>query len=77
MAIDKLVDSTQLDTDLTTVANAIRAKSGINNSLEFPDEFVAAIENIPTGAEAEPLTIEPHVNFYDYDGTLLYSYTHI
>ena len=60
MAIDKLVDSTQLDTDLTTVANAIRAKGGTNNSLEFPDEFVAAIENIPTGGFPEK-----EVNFID------------
>ena len=28
MSVDKLVDSSQLDTDLTSVANAIRAKSG-------------------------------------------------
>ena len=28
MSVDKLVDSTQLDSDLTSVANAIRAKSG-------------------------------------------------
>ena len=28
MAVDKLVDSTQLDADLTSVANAIRTKGG-------------------------------------------------
>ena len=70
MAIDKLVDSTQLNTDLAAVANAIRAKGGTNNSLEFPNGFVAAIENISTGGVSEK-----DVNFIDYDGTILYSYT--
>lgn len=28
MAVDKRIDSGQLDSDLTSVANAIRAKSG-------------------------------------------------
>ena len=49
MAVDKLVDSTQLDADLTSVANAIRAKGGTSASLAFPAEFVSAIQAIPTG----------------------------
>ena len=47
MALDKLVDSAQLDVDLTAVANAIRAKTGGNGSLIFPSGFIGAIENIP------------------------------
>lgn len=49
MALDKLVDSTQLDTDLTSVANAIRTKGGTSASLAFPAGFVSAVEAIPTG----------------------------
>ena len=43
MALDKLVDSTQLDTDLTSVANAIRTKGGTSAQLAFPADFVTAI----------------------------------
>lgn len=49
MALDKLVDSTQLDANLTSVANAIRAKSGGSSQLAFPAGFVDAIDAIPTG----------------------------
>lgn len=49
MAIDKAVDSTQLNSDLTSVANAIRTKGGTSGSLAFPAGFVSAIQNIPTG----------------------------
>lgn len=49
MSVDKLVDSTQLDADLTSVANAIRAKSGGSGQLAFPAGFVSAVNAIPTG----------------------------
>lgn len=49
MALDKLVDSTQLDSDLTSVANAIRTKGGTSAPLSFPAEFVSAIGAISTG----------------------------
>lgn len=49
MAVDKLVDSTQLDSDLTSVANAIRTKGGTSAQLAFPAEFVSAIEAISGG----------------------------
>ena len=32
------------DTDLTSVADAIRDKGGTTEPLEYPDEFVSAIE---------------------------------
>lgn len=48
MAIE-YVDSTQLDSDLTSVANAIRAKSGGSSQLAFPAGFVSEIGNIPSG----------------------------
>lgn len=50
MAVDKLVDSTQLDSDLTSVADAIRAKGGTSAVLAFPAGFVDAIDAIETGA---------------------------
>lgn len=49
MAVDKLVDSTQLDADLTSVANAIRTKGGTSGSLAFPAGFVSAIAAISGG----------------------------
>ena len=49
MSVDKLVDSTQLDSDLTSVANAIRTKGGTSAQLAFPAGFVSAIAAIPTG----------------------------
>lgn len=49
MAIDKAVDSTQLDADLTTVADAIRAKGGTSAELSFPGGMAQAIADIPSG----------------------------
>lgn len=37
------------DTELTSIANAIRTKGGTGASLPFPDGFVSAVQNIPTG----------------------------
>ena len=58
------------DTELTSVANAIREKGGTSSPLEYPQGFIDAIQNIG------PAVLQPKdVNFYDFDGTLLYSYT--
>ena len=35
------------ESDLTQVANAIRAKGNTSAQLEYPDDFVTAIQNIP------------------------------
>ena len=51
MAVDKLVDSTQLDADLTSVANAIRTKGGTSAQMAFPTGFVSAVNAIPQGDE--------------------------
>lgn len=58
-----LVDAT----DLTSVANAIRAKSGKTAPLSFPTEFVNAVDSFSVELK--------DVQFIDYDGTILYSYT--
>lgn len=66
--MEYIVDSS----DLTSVANAIRAKGGTASQIQFPTGFVSAIQNIPSGGNEVP---EKDVNFIDYDGTILYSYT--
>ena len=57
---------------LTDVADAIRAKAGTSGTIQA-STFDTAIANIPTGGSGVPQ--EKDVNFYDYDGTLVYSYT--
>lgn len=59
MAVDKLVDSTQLDTDLTSVANAIRTKGGTSAQLAFPADFVSAIAAI-SGGGGLPVSVLNH-----------------
>ena len=68
MAVDKLVDSSQLNSDLTSVANAIRTKGGTSESLAFPSGFVSAIQNIPSGGGSVE---EAKAIFIDYDGTVV------
>lgn len=63
------------NTDLTKVANAIRAKGGTTEQLIYPDGFVTAISNIPTGGTPSEPPAEADINFYDYDGTLLYAWS--
>lgn len=53
MAYDKVIDSAKLDADLTTVADAIRAKSGASAALAFPEGFVASVSKIPIGSGTE------------------------
>ena len=73
MAVDKLVDSAQLNSDLEDIADAIRTKGGTSAQLAFPNEFVSAINAIPTGGGGG--VEEKQINFVDYDGTILHSYT--
>ena len=61
-------------TDLTKVASAIREKGGTSDPLVYPDGFVTAIQAIQTGGSSTPGT-PGDITFYDYDGTILYSYT--
>ena len=56
------------DTELTSIANAIRAKGGTSASLEYPDEFISAIQNIPSGGSSSS---EGDVIFIDYDGSIV------
>ena len=76
MALDKAIDSAQLDANLTAIANAIRTKGGTSETLAFPAGFVSAVQAIQAGGGGTiPAASSKDVNFYDYDGTLIYSYT--
>ena len=61
-------------TDLTKVASAIREKSGTSASLVYPDGFVTAIQAIQTGGGTTP-GAPGDITFYDYDGTIVTSWT--
>lgn len=50
MAEYKVIDTEQLDADLTSIAEAIRTKGNTSETLEFPEGFVSAISNISDDA---------------------------
>jgi hypothetical protein len=58
----------------TNIANAIRNKKGSDGIIKAVD-FPAEIESIEVGGGEVVEVEEKDVNFYDYDGTLLFSYT--
>ena len=58
---------------LTDVADAIRTKKGTTAKIN-PQDFSSEIASIPTGG-GSATTSKSNVNFYDYDGTLLHSYS--
>ena len=58
---------------LTDVADAIRTKKGTTAKIN-PQDFSSEIASIPTGG-GSATTSKSSVNFYDYDGTLLHSYS--
>ena len=43
-----MADYLTTDTELTSIANAIRAKSGATGELTYPADFITAIANIPS-----------------------------
>ena len=61
-------------TDLTKVASAIREKGGTSDLLVYPDGFVTAIQAIQTGGGTTP-GAPGDITFYDYDGTIVTSWT--
>lgn len=65
------------DTSLTAIADSIRKKTGKTDKLAFPAGFVSEIDSIQTGGGSAPTEEieEKDVNFFDYDGTLIASYT--
>ena len=61
-------------TDLPEVVSAIREKGGTSDPLVYPDGFVTAIQAIQTGGSSTPGT-PGDITFYDYDGTIVTSWT--
>jgi hypothetical protein len=57
MAYDKVVDSSALNANLTSVANAIRTASGATGNLAFPAGFVSALQNMKMVAEVHKVTL--------------------
>lgn len=57
MSVDKLVDSTQLDSDLTSVANVIRTKGNTASLLAFPVDFRTAINALQIYNEYSGTTV--------------------
>lgn len=70
MAYDKVIDSLKLDADLTSVADAIRTKSGTKGELDFPDGFVSAVEEIQTESfpVIQPISITGNGTYEAPDG---------
>lgn len=52
MARFEAVNVDQLNEDLTNIADTIKEKSGITSKLNFPLDFIQAINDIPTDSEA-------------------------
>lgn len=52
MAVDKAIDSTEFDSKLTTVADAIRTAGGTTETMSFPSGMVEAISVLKSGSEA-------------------------
>lgn len=67
------------DNSLQSIADSIRKKAKTSEKMTFPAGFVSAIEGIETGGGSAPVVVEEPeekaVNFYDYDGRRLFSYT--
>ena len=62
-----------LNSLFTGIADAIRGKTGKTDPI-VADDFPTEIEGIETGG-GSGASVDKDVKFYDYDGTLLYSYT--
>lgn len=54
-AVDTVYKTTE--SELTSIANAIRTKGGTSASLEYPTGFVSAINDISTGGGSKTVTI--------------------
>ncbi len=49
MAEYKVVNATQLDADMESLADSIRAKAGVSGKLAFPAGMKSTVESIPSG----------------------------
>ena len=67
-----MADYLTTDTDLTTVADAIRTKGGTSAALEWPSGFAQAIADIPSGGGGGTY-VEMGQNDYSYHGLIFNS----
>lgn len=56
-----MADYLVTDTELKSVADAIRTKGGTTEKLAFPTGFISAVESIPSGGELPELTTPAEV----------------
>lgn len=77
MAFDTVVDGVKLNGAMTATANAIRDKSGSAEQLVWDQTtgFKAAVDALQLSPSVSSPPEEKDINFFDYDGTLLYSFT--
>lgn len=78
MAEYKVVNATQLDADMASVADTIRTKGGTTEELAWPEGFKSAIEGIESGGghEVEDALIAGTLTEYTNDRvTVIYQYT--
>ena len=54
-----MADYLTTDTELIAIADAIRAKGGTSESLEYPADFVSAINDISTAVNLKPYVLRP------------------
>ena len=68
-----MADYKVTDTELTSIANAIRAKGGTQAQLEFPAGFVSAVQAIPTGGGGITITPRDYAKFSgrSFEGVIL------
>ena len=64
-------------TSLTAVADAIRAKSGGSESLEFPDGFVSEIEGISGGVKYTRYTLDGDTRLVDLLSEINYEVSNV
>ena len=57
------------DTELTSIANAIRTKGGTQAQLTYPTGFVSAINDIPTGGGTKPDIVLTGEQAYRFQGS--------
>ena len=56
----QMVNATQLNSDLTDIADEIRSKTGGSSPIAFPSGFITEIESITTGGN-QPTLFAPTV----------------